>query len=1101
VSLLDLMRRLRQLDHPERMRALIELARGLPPAEVDSLVRQLGEGDAYRRWLGLQVVALRRDEGAAWAALDDPSLLVRSLAAKLVGRLASEVPASALDRLDALTLSRLLREIVRRRRVPLAEALTLALLERGRLREAAMLLPSCSDGFVEARLDQAAWPEVVWKRLAARRPALLAARLERAFAAAERPELVWRRHPPALWAELCERAPLEVAGWVDRYAEADALPRELTQGAGLARLARRAPARMLGWLSTRLPWLTRAGLPAGLAGRARELDDDALAPLCRGLAQQSPAMLAALLGKLPYPRRARLFERATAELDTTLVEWPTELLAVLPTRLRDREAARLLGLLRARTDGSWRRELLGLRAIDAARAELEREGQSAQASERGEAHAALVQASMRSGEGMPQTLAWLKRLRNEQDPVRAAALGALARVPGRHFSDPAALDDVLSPIFEARDTSWATRQHVARVAHQLLSSRATEPTSPMFRLGLDLLERLAGHAGTPDLPRLDRNLPRGAERAIVAALGPWLEAARSRQQDRHLLRLWSALGKRAFRVAELAALVRDTIWHGHKDSAASAAALWLQDPKTRDPRVLELVARDRSALYLEPVLQHCHRRRQTLLPARLAPEAPRGRFHDGKVARVPHLVGGFQRWPTELQVAYVELVRLAETEPLQFRQTQAALVSLRARVPVTTALDLADALASSDVAVQEAALEALVWLDEPAPALPILFEHLDGDRARVAMYALPRLARLVPRERLVDALSELLSRPRLKVTVHKEALRLLGELGTPRAIELLRQSWQRPLHRDVRVAALHAARANLGEPAAWSLLEAAARDASPDVARAVVEISLGDVAEAHRARYLAVMAAVAEHGDPAAREALFEALARGWSLVDPVLVARLSARVLARLDPLEPWASVAKVLAEAGRSRAAHQPIIELVEALAAAADEAVAPAGELDRLAHRRLAGVLEALRGDRHPSAAALLDGLAERLLARPGWWPEGARLRVASAPSPGLGAVLLSLFASAPTPWCARVVEAAARAEAALPARAWELEAALRCAVELAEGPPAARVAAAAWVAELGPRWGWSAPWPSLLGRLREDHELDVRTSAREVWLTHA
>jgi hypothetical protein len=543
VSLLDLMRRLRQLDHPERMRALIELARGLPPAEVDSLVRQLGEGDAYRRWLGLQVVALRRDEGAAWAALDDPSLLVRSLAAKLVGRLASDVPASALDRLDALTLSRLLREIVRRRRVPLAEALTLALLERGRLREAAMLLPSCSDGFVEARLDQAAWPEVVWKRLAARRPALLAARLERAFAAAERPELVWRRHPPALWAELCERAPLEVAGWVDRYAEADALPRELTQGAGLARLARRAPARMLGWLSTRLPWLTRAGLPAGLAGRARELDDDALAPLCRGLAQQSPAMLAALLGKLPYPRRARLFERATAELDTTLVEWPTELLAVLPTWLRDREAARLLGLLRARTDGSWRRELLGLRAIDAARAELEREGQSAQASERGEAHAALVQASMRSGEGMPQTLAWLRRLRNEQDPVRAAALGALARVPGRHFSDPAALDAVLSPIFEARDTSWTTRQHVARVAHQLLSSRATEPTSPMFRLGLDLLERLAGHAGTPDLPRLDRNLPRGAERAIVAALGPWLEAARSRQQDRHLLRLWVGAGQ------------------------------------------------------------------------------------------------------------------------------------------------------------------------------------------------------------------------------------------------------------------------------------------------------------------------------------------------------------------------------------------------------------------------------------------------------------------------------------------------------------------------------------------------------------------------------
>src|SRR4029078_12401544 len=132
------------------------------------------------------------------------------------------------------------------------------------------------------------------------------------------------------------------------------------------------------------------------------------------------------------------------------------------------------------------------------------------------------------------------------------------------FEDPAALDLVLSPVFEARDTSWATRQQVSRVAHNLLISHALTPTSSAFALGLSLLERLAGQQGTPDLPRLDKNLPRGAERAIFMALGPWLEHARSRQQDQHLFRLWTALGKRAWRVPELCALVGDTIWHGHK---------------------------------------------------------------------------------------------------------------------------------------------------------------------------------------------------------------------------------------------------------------------------------------------------------------------------------------------------------------------------------------------------------------------------------------------------------------------------------------------------------------------------------------------------------
>jgi len=1101
VTIDKLMRRLERLDHHERVAELVAHARGLSPADAETLVRELFAGDTHCRWLGLQVVALHRDAAAAWLAVDDPSLGVRSLAAKLVGRYATEVPTSAIDRLDTCSLARLLGEVVRRGRTSIAEALVVGLLERGRLREAAYLLPTCSVGFIEARLDAVAWPEVVWKRLAKYRPALVCERLERSFAAAERPELVWRRHTTAVWALLCERVPELVSGFIDRFAETDALPSHLVYGGGLTRLVRRVPGRVLGWLSTRLPWLAQVGLPTGLASRARRLDDAALLPVCRGLAQASPATLGALLAKLPHARRASLFERATAELETARTEWPTTLLAVLPTQLRDREAARMLELARAHTDGAWRRELLGLRTIDTARPELEREGQSAQAIERGEAHAALVLASMRSRAGMAQTLAWLQRIRNEQDPVRMAVLGALARVPGHCFEDPEALDTVIRPIFEARDTSYTTRQHAARIAHGLLVSHATKPRSPMFQLGLGLLERLAGHGGTPDLPRLDRNLPRGAEQAIFMALQPWIEAARSRQQDQHLFRLWHALGKRAWRVPELGALVGDTIWHGHKNNAGHAAGLWVQDPATRDERVRELVKRDRTALHLRPVLEHCHRRRQTLLVDILGGKAPRGRFHDGKVVLLPRLEQGFERWPTTMQRAYVELVLLAELEPKQFGQTRAALVSMRARVPITTTADLADALASADVNVQEAALGALVWLDDPAPALPILLEHLDGDRARVAMYALPRLARLMPRDRFVDALAELLARPKLKVTVHKEALRLLGELATPRAMGLLRQTWQQPLHRDVRIAALHAARSILGEAEAWPLLDSAARDESPDIARAVVEVPLGNVAEAYRARYLQAMTAVADHESPIARAAFFEVLAREWSLVDPIGAVNIAAKVIARMDLLDPWASAVKVVAEGGRSLTTHGSIIELVEGLVAAADEEIAPAGERDRLAHRRLSGVLEALAQDRHLTTAVLLGGLADRLLARPDWWSDGARLRIAATPNDGVGLAVLALLAAAPSPRCVRSVERAARAAAAMHTRDWASDVAERCASVLAGGPPAARTVAAAWVAKLGPWWGWSSAWTSRLQRLREDPDLDVRTSAREVWLSDA
>src|SRR5690606_17665173 len=153
----------------------------------------------------------------------------------------------------------------------------------------------------------------------------------------------------------------------------------------------------------------------------------------------------------------------------------------------------------------------------------------------------------------------------------------------------------------------------AKIAHRLLIARATEPSSPLFGLGLSILERLAGQAGTLELPRLDRNLPRGPELAIVDALLTWVRAALPRLQEQHVVRLWSARGVRAWRVPARELLLVVMLWNGRRDSAASTVQLWLQEPRTRDQRVRELVARDRSALYVWPVVQHCHRRRQTLL--------------------------------------------------------------------------------------------------------------------------------------------------------------------------------------------------------------------------------------------------------------------------------------------------------------------------------------------------------------------------------------------------------------------------------------------------------------------------------------------------------
>ncbi len=1099
MSVDKLMRRLDRLDHAERQAELVAHVRALPSKEAAALGQALGQGDVHRRCLGLLVAQLRDDLEPAWASLEDPSLSVRRIAARAVGRRADAIPSSLVDRLDPATLGNILRHVVRDRRSELAEALVDILCQRERLAEAAYLMSACSPEAIAARLDTVAWPEPLWIRLAKHHPTLMVQYVGRAFKdAAERHDLVWRRFSSGVWDCLAEREPATVADWIDRFADPDRLPIHV---AALSPLIRWSPARVVGWLQTRVAWFCRAVVPPVLARRIRELDDATLAPLCESLLRTDPHRFNALVAEVSWPRRGALFEAAAASMSLERIEWPLPLLDSLPHWLREREAARMLGLARARTDASWRRELLGRLAIDEARPRLEQEGKAASATDRAEAHAALVRCTALSRQGMTPTLTWLQRIRNEQDPVRMAVIGALSRVPGHLFDDREALDAVVAPVFDARDTSYGTRAAVATLAKNLIMAQATTPTSPMFDLGVSLLSRLAGQAGTLDLPQLDRNLPRGAEHPIVDALMPWLEADQKRQREQGIYRLWTALGKRAWEVASLGELIGQMIWHGQKSSAGYAAQRWIEDPRTRDARVRELVKRDRSALYLHGVFEHCHRRRQSLLHDRFKDPAPRGRFHDGKVVIIPFIEGGMARWTPELQRQYLDLIDAAQKAPKRYSRTRAALVGMRARVPLTDVADLEPSLRSKDVNVVEAALGAMVWTDCPAPALPILLEHLDGDRARVAMYAMPRLARLLPASAVVEALSTLLERPRLKITVHKEALRLLGQYPTEAAVALLLRTWSRPLHRDVRIAALHAARAVLGQPRAWELLQSAAADESVDVARGVVEVPARNIAQAHRARYVEVMAKVADHPDPTARAALFNALQLGWAVAAVEPTVRLAARVIERLDPLDPWRAAVPVLVEGTRSTSAHPRIEELVGRLLEEATADVDPAGERDQMPYQRLLATVDALTTVHHPSAAVLLERVASSLAGHALGWAASVRARVAATSNDALGPVLLDLLEHAPTARSGLAVEHAATAAAAAPVRDWSAAHAGAVVDALGDGPPAARAMAARMLATFGPRWGWSTPWTERLARLRRDEEHDVHAAARLVWLANA
>ena len=261
-------------------------------------------------------------------------------------------------------------------------------------------------------------------------------------------------------------------------------------------------------------------------------------------------------------------------------------------------------------------------------------------------------------------------------------------------------------------------------------------------------------------------------------------------------RAWNISGLQSM-LGEAAMNVKDYYW------ASEAAYNWLEDPQTRDERVRLLFDGDPTIIllprqYIPPsdnpstLLRHLLLRRQTWLDSYLDGNVARGRFERFNNGLLVRDSSAFASWLPRQQRAYRRhLLQFAsdQSRPIDRR---AEAVRLLARIPAVGVDGLRPFLelpSADDINVVEEAIAGLAWTDRPAEALPTLMEFLDGDRARVAAYVLPRCANLMAPQEMLIILRELLSRERLKVTVRKEVIRLLGGIGGAESTAVLIGTW------------------------------------------------------------------------------------------------------------------------------------------------------------------------------------------------------------------------------------------------------------------------------------------------------------------------
>lgn len=969
-SLDSLLQRMDKLCRRERDHALALWAHEADAKSVDAALEKLRSGESYERRLAVLVAAFAGREALVLAALCDPSLQVRGAAvAQAAGRCKDGKALVAAARSSAPATRRgLAAKISRLRRADLAQPLAEALLEQQDHRAARPLLEWCDEAFVRRQVEERGVAAVRWARMAARHPALVLETLEAELEQASSDDAVW-----IAWGRLCNAVPTlartrpaEVLDLWERFGPRGAI--HLVFEDSWSDLVRAAPERTVDLVCRALAANPSQQLPKGLLRCVRDLPEKSLAKLAKAVAPLRDS-LATLLAKLPPSRRAAVLDAALEGCELSKEVWSDRLLGVLPHEARHAAARRMLALPEVQRDPARVLALTAWLSVEDALGALQAEAKSAKGEDRARGWQLRLACCASNRKGLDEALQALLVLKNEQDPVRLAAYDALGRVPVSLFKAGHA-DHLLAFAgfaVEARDTSGGTRSALLRLSHRLLVAWAHEPGSPLFQAALRVMLKLAEQRPALSFPSFRRGLRRGAEKALVDQLLPWFEKEVAREVNANVLALAQALGERAYgheRLQKLLAEIVFTsspteIWYGQR-----AAQLWLDDPARRDERVRRLLDWDESAAVLEPVWRHLHAGRQDWLGPFIEGRVLSGRFASSKAGWLFPATDGFTAWLPRQQHVFARTLTAARKDKDQHVDTRARLVFVLARLPVTKAATLTSISQGPEVPIAEAALGALVWLDEPAAGLPVLLDNLDGDRARVAMYAMPRLARLVTDEALLETLKGLLAREKIKVTVHKEVLRLLGGVQLAGVGELLERQWRRDkLHRDVRVALLHAAGRRLDEEGSWRMFQEAAASPERDLARAVLALREDDVAPRFRERFAQTTLLLGAHPSLEVRQALLDHFAQpvSWGLHAPEKAARLAADILGAAEKGSPWPQAARALASLASKPEAQKVLEDTMTALAAAAwkDPLEVPVDQEDLPAQRRLESLCAHLLG----------------------------------------------------------------------------------------------------------------------------------------------